>query len=62
MCDFYKSIIFKKQRQWNPVKKIFDISELFIQHNTDSYCEHIAGVVNMLMYIYMRESVYWTLV
>ena len=33
---------------------MFDISELFIQYNADSCCEHIAGGVNI--YLHGRVS------
>ena len=37
---------------------MFDISELFIQCTTNSYCEHKVGVN---VYIYMGVSVCWSL-
>ena len=46
--DFYKWAIFEKKIHCG--KKIFDISKLFIQCNTDSCCEHITGGVNMYLY------------
>ena len=48
ISDFCKWVIFEKQRHR---KDIFDINELFIQRNTDSYCEHITGCVNIYLYL-----------
>ena len=46
--DFCKWVIFKKQRYCG--KKIFDISELFIQFNALSCSKHITGGVNIYLY------------
>ena len=45
---FYKWVIFEQKRRYG--KEISDISELFIQCNTDNCCEDIAGVVNTHLY------------
>ena len=37
------------EKKINSGKYIFDISELFIQYNKDSCCEHITGGVNMYL-------------
>ena len=46
--DFCKWIIFGKKRHFR--KQIFDTSELFIQCNKDSCCEHIAVGVNIYLH------------
>ena len=38
--DFYKWVIFEKQRLWNSVRYAFDISKLFIQYNTQLLWVH----------------------
>ena len=52
MWLLHKSVIFEKQRHYRTlyIKEIFDISKLFIECNTDSCCEHIAGGVNVYLY------------
>ena len=47
MSNFWKT---KTLYVYNYVSKIFDISELFIQCNIDSCCDHIAGAVNTYLY------------
>ena len=46
----------KAETLWKSVKLIFDISELFIQYNTDICCEHITGGIT----IYLHGCVSWT--
>ena len=41
-------VTFKKQKHCG--KQIFDISELFIQCNTNNCCEHITGDVNIYLH------------
>ena len=47
ICDFYKWVIFEKKRHYG--KKILNISELFIQCNTDNCFEHMTSA-NIYLY------------
>ena len=49
ICDFYKLVVFEKKRHIG--KYNLYISELFIQCNTGSCCEHITGDVNIFILI-----------